>query len=63
VQETKPKDLPFYSSRRKVPGKEVCTLKQKKHLFSHLVHVEDKRRENSRCLVEGLSGDCVDCMR
>jgi hypothetical protein len=38
-------------------------IKAEKHLFSHLVFVEDKGRENSRCLVGSLSGDCVDGMR
>jgi len=59
----KPKDLSSFSSRRVVSGKDVCSLKQKKHLFSHLARVEDERRENSRCLVGRLSGDCVDCRR
>jgi hypothetical protein len=28
VQETEPKDLPFYSSRRKLYGKKVCSIRQ-----------------------------------
>jgi len=35
----KPKDLPFFSSRRKG----IMLIKAEKHLFSHLVHAEDKR--------------------
>jgi hypothetical protein len=63
VQETKNKGSSILFVQKEGIWKGSVLIKAEKHLFSHLVQVEDKRRENSRWLVGRLSGDCVDCMR
>jgi hypothetical protein len=52
VQETKPKDLPFYSSSRKVSGKEVCSLKQQNTCFHTLSKLRIKEERRADVLLE-----------